>query len=141
MKIKTYIIIGLLITIGLMTFISCNSKSNSTKTTIKKKDTIPKDLEVILIKPFNSVVYKSMAENRIFIDYYYEEGFFQGNLILELNSDEIIEFNKDSNTFLNDQSNLISKDFKNLFKLRNIKPFIEEEQRTELIKNWRIKNE
>lgn len=67
--------------------------------------------------------------------------FFQGNLILELNSDEIIEFNKDSNTFLNDQSNLISKDFKNLFKLRNIKPFIEEEQRTELIKNWRIKNE
>lgn len=138
---KVYIIFGLLITIGLMTFISCNSKSNTKKVTIVNKKTIPNDLEVILIKPFNSVVYKSESENRVFVDYYYEEGFFQGNLVLELNSDEMIEFEKDSNTFLNNQSELISKDFKNLSKQRNIDPFLEKEKRTELIKNWRTKNE
>ena len=107
-------IIGLLITAGLMTSRSCDSKLNTKKHTNEKKNTIPDDLEVIMIKPFNSIVYKSQSENRVFVDYYYEEGFFQGNLVLELNSDEMIKFEKDSNTFLTNQSILIYKDFKNL---------------------------
>ena len=104
----------------------------------KIKD-MPNDLKVVSFRPFHSIVFESLNDKKIFISYYYEEGFFQGNLDLELNSEEILKYKEDSNSFLNNQSRQISLNYKNLFKQRNITNFIKREKVTALIKDWKNK--
>jgi len=130
----------LLSNLGACTQKETQQETREIKTQEIKNDLIPNDLKVVSIKPFNYVVFKSLSENRFFVDYYYEEGFFQGNLVLELNSEEVIAFENDPNIFLNHQSSLISKDFKNIFEQRNIEPFLEQEHKNTLITNWKTEN-
>ena len=105
----------------------------------EKTKGMPNDLKVVSFRPFHSIVFESLNDKKIFISYYYEEGFFQGNLDLELNSEEILKYKEDSNSFLNNQSRQISLNYKNLFKQRNITNFIKREKVTALIKDWKNK--
>lgn len=111
-------------------------KTNNNSNLIKKKKDIPEDLRIISNRPFHSIVFDSKKEKRIFISYYYESGFYQGELVLELNKDEILKFREDSNTFINNQSNLLSKNYTWYLNERNIKEFLKDTRITELRKKW-----
>ncbi|MGG8496741.1 hypothetical protein ACQY1Q_10010 [Tenacibaculum sp. TC6] len=106
---------------------------------IKKNKNIPNDLKIISFKDFHSTVYESVLENKIFISYYYESGFSQENLVLELNSKEVLKFRENANEFINKQATLISKNFNHIYKERNIENFIDKNLMLKLMTAWKNK--
>jgi len=119
---------------------SCLVGTLNTLTFIKKmnkKINIPKDLRVIMWKYYCWVVYESKNQNRFFISYHYESGFFQGNVALELNNKEILEFQKSPDDFLENQSKQVSKNYSLYSKERNIEEFHKVVDSKRLIEDWR----
>ncbi len=87
------------------------------------KNNYPEDLKVITFKRFNWIVYTSELEGRYFVSYYYESGFFQGDVIIELSKKEIENIQIDKEKFLGKQSKEMSKDFKKFSAERNLDDF------------------
>lgn len=116
-----------------------NNKPLNQQVLNKVNDKASKELKIILYKPFHSIVYESVLENKIYVSYYHESGFFQGSLTIELSPTETSKFRENNNEFINNQAKLISKDFKYNYENRNIENFSNKYQTSELIAEWKNK--
>ena len=102
-----------------------------------RSQNLPKDLRIVRYKPMNWIVYESKSQQRFFVSYYYESGHFQGNLVLELNADEISKYKHHPQDLLNDQSKLISSNFIAYDRERNIEEFSKLVDSSRLIQKWK----
>lgn len=116
------------------------SKKIIVNSDLHENQDIPNDLKIISFKKFHHTVYESRKEKKIYISYYYESGFNQGILNLELNPTEILNFRENPKEFINTQSATISNNLTEFHQERNIENFIENNKCIELINEWNNKN-
>lgn len=104
------------------------------------KINIPDDLEVIYYKGFKGIFYGS-SNGQIFASLYFEEGPFQGDVIIELNDEEKKYFKRDRDGFLDEYSKKVGQSYFSFKDKRHIYEFNHIADTGSLIAKWRKENE
>ena len=99
------------------------------------------NLIVTTYNRFNWVVYESRLSNKVFVSYYYESGFNQDSVVLDLTEKEIKGFRSDQNSFLKVQSSDIRKYYHSYKLTRDIKGFHQRIEANKLLPNWKKSQE
>ena len=101
---------------------------------------IPGDLQVIFYSRFKGIFYGS-SNGQIFASIYYEEGFFNGDVVFELNEEERKQFKEDKDILLEKYSSIVGEAFFEFKDKRHIYEFEHIADPTSLVVKWRRSNE